>query len=73
MSVHQCAPVFNNPCLGQKITVISIAKYLASTSKYVDLPDGNRRLSTNALVYRTDIEKFIDCYVDTNFSGVWAQ
>ena len=41
MSVHQCARFFNNPRLVHEISVRCIAKYLASTSTYVDLPSLN--------------------------------
>ena len=73
MVVHQCAPFCNNTCLVHERAIRCMAKYLASTSTYVDLPDGNRRLSTRGVVYHPDKEKFIQCYVDTNFSGGWAQ
>ena len=41
MTLHQCACFFNNPHLVNEHAVRRIAKYLASTSKYVDLPYGN--------------------------------
>ena len=39
----------------------------------MDLPDGNWRLSTRGVVYKTDKEKCIECYIDSDFVGVWAQ
>ena len=53
--------------------IIIIAKYLARTSTYVYLPDGNWQLSTSGVVYRTNIEKGIDCYVYAGFAVGWAQ
>ena len=64
---------FNNPRFVHKPSVRRIAKYLASTSTYVDSPDVNRRLTTRGVFYKTDIEKVIKCYVDAEFSGGWAQ
>ena len=49
-----------------------ITKYLVSASMYVDLPDVNQWLTTCGLVYKTDIEKFIKCYMDADFSSGWA-
>ena len=63
----------NNLCFVHKRAVRHIAKYLVSTSTHVDLPGSNRWLTTRGAVYRQDIEKFIECYVDANFSGGWAQ
>ena len=67
--VHQCAHFFNYPHLMYKRSVRKIAKYLASTSTYVDLLDGNRRLTTCGVVYKPDIEKVVKCYIDDEFSG----
>ena len=39
----------------------------------MDLPDGNLRLMTHGVVYKSDIEKGIKCYVDANSAGGWAQ
>ena len=50
-----------------------ISKYLASTSKYVDLQDRNRQLTKRGVFYRPDIEKNIECYVDSEFYGGWSQ
>ena len=73
MAINQCAHFFNNPLLVHKRTVRKIAKYLASTSTYMDLPDGNQRLNICGVVYNNDIEKCTECYVDADFSGGWAQ
>ena len=40
---------------------------------YVDLTDINQQSTTRGVVYRPDIEKLIECYVDANFSSGWAQ
>ena len=37
------------------------------------LPDVNRRLTTQGVVYKLDIEECIDCYVDADFYGGWDQ
>ena len=50
-----------------------MAKNLASTSTYVDLPDVNWQLTTRGIIYKPDIVKGIKCYVDADFSGGWAQ
>ena len=57
----------------QERAVRRIAKYLASTSTYVNLPKRIRRVTTHGVVYRPDTEEGIDSYVDVNFSGGWAQ
>ena len=73
MAVHQCGHFCNNPGLVHEHTIRPIAKYLTSTSTYVDLPDENWRLTTRGIVYRPDIEKGIECYVDAEFYCGWAQ
>ena len=50
-----------------------MAKYLASTSTYVDLPIANSRLSTRGVVYKPYKYKVVDCYVDSNFTSGWYQ
>ena len=59
--------------LVQKCTVRRIKNYLASTSTYVDLIDRNSWLTTCGIVFRTDIEKGIECYIDVEFSSGWYQ
>ena len=39
----------------------------------MDLPDKNRRLSTHGVAYRPNKEKWIKCYVDSEFASGWAQ
>ena len=56
-----------------ELTIRSIEKYFVSTSTYTILIDGNIRLSTHGIVYRTYKEKCIDFYVDAEFSGSWYQ
>ena len=48
-------------------------KYFASMSKYVILPDWYWRLTTCGVVYKTNIDKGLKCYVDADFSSGWAQ
>ena len=73
MAVHQCEIFCNNLYLVHKCAIRQIAKYLASTSTYVDLPDGNWWLNTHGIVYKPIREEFIKCDVDANFDGGWAQ
>ena len=73
MSVHQCAHSWNNLRLLNECAVKIIAKYLASVSTYVHLPDGNIQSTLRGVVYKPDIEKDIGCYVDVIFSGGWAE
>ena len=39
----------------------------------MDLPDGNGQLTRQIVVYRPNIEKYIDCYKDDYFAGGWGQ
>ena len=71
MPVHQCARFFNNPRLVQKRAIRRIEKYLVNTSVYVNLPDIKRWLNTHVIVYRTDIEKCIECYLDAELPRGW--
>ena len=52
MAVHQCAIFCNNPRFVHEHSIRRIAKLLAITSTYVDLPDGNLWLSTRGVVYK---------------------
>ena len=73
MVVHQCANFFNNPRLVHKRATRHISNYLVITSTHVELPDGNRQVFTHGVVYNPYKEKFIECYVDSGFSGKWSQ
>ena len=73
ISIHQCAPFLNNPHLVHERAIRRIANYLVSMSTYVYLLDGNWRLSTRGIFYRTNIEKGINFYVDSEFASGWAQ
>ena len=73
MAVHQCARFCNNLRLVHECVTRRIAKYPASTSTYVDLPDRNLRLTTCGVVYNFNIGKGIKCYVYVEFSSVWSQ
>ena len=39
----------------------------------MDLSDVNLWLTRPGVVYRPDIEKFIECYVDADFDSGWTQ
>ena len=69
MSIHQWEFFFNNPCLVHKRAVRRIEDYLVITSTYADLPDVTLWLTTCGVVYRQNIEKGSECYVDANFYG----
>ena len=71
MAAHQSESYFNNPRLLHEPVVRLIARYRVSTYTYVDSPDINLWLTTCGVVYRPDIEKVIERYVDANFSGGW--
>ena len=73
MDVNQRAIFFNNPHLVHKRAVRRIAKYLASTSTYVDLPDDNRRLSARRIAYKNNKERCNRCYIYADFYGGWDQ
>ena len=61
MSVHHCVHFCNNPRPVHERAVRRIVKYLASTSIYVNLPDGTWRLNTCSEVDRPDKETGIQC------------
>ena len=69
----QVCTFFNNTCVVHTHAIRRIGKYLEVRSTYVYLPYRNQRLTTHNIVYRTGIEKVIECYVDANISGGWAQ
>ena len=73
MDIHHCACFWNNLRLVNKRAVRRITKYLVSMSMYVDLPDKNWQLTTNGVVYMTNIEKHFEFYVDSYFAVGWAQ
>ena len=73
MALHQCDFFKNNPRLVYEHSIRIIAKYLASTSTYVDLQDVNRWITTRRVVYKPDIEKCIECYTYAKFSSGWSQ
>ena len=69
MDVHQCTHFCNNLRLVHERAVRRITESLAITSTYVDLPYINRCLTMCGVIFRPDIEKFGNCYVDAGFSG----
>ena len=54
MDIHQCARFWNIPRILHEHAVRRIVKYLASTSTYADLPNGNWQLTTCRVVYNPD-------------------
>ena len=58
MATHQCARFNNDPKLSHERAIRRIAKYLLGTQ--------NR-----GIVFRPDVSKGIECYVDADFSGNW--
>ena len=73
MAIHQCAQFCNNLYVVHKWAVRGISNYLANTSTYVDLPDGNWRLTACGVVYKINIGKAIECYVYAEYAGGWSQ
>ena len=69
MSTHQ----FNNPRLVHGCAIRRITKYLASTYKYTESPNGNRQLSKCGVFYMTNTMSRYPCYVDAEFVGGWDQ
>ena len=47
--------------------------WFTSTSRYMDWPNWNWRLSTRGIVYYPDKEKGIEYYADADFAGGWDQ
>ena len=50
-----------------------IVKYPTRTSIYVDIPYGNLELYTRGVFYMINEERGIECYVNDEFAGGWAQ
>ena len=73
MTVHQCAQLCNDLSLVHERAIRHIANYLASTSTYVYLPDGNQRLFTRGVFYKPNKEKSIECYLYAKFPSGCAQ
>ena len=60
MAVHQTACFSNNPMLSHKKSIMRIGKYLLDTPK-------------RGIIYKPDISKGLECYIDTNLAGGWSQ
>ncbi len=58
MATHQCARFNNDPKLSHERSIRRIAKYLLGTQ--------NR-----GIVFKPDLNKGVECYVDADFSGNW--
>ena len=58
MSTHQCARVNNDPHLSHELAVKRIGRYLLDTRE-------------KGMIYRPDITRGLECYVDADFSGGW--
>ena len=58
MATHQCARFNNDPKLSHERAVKRIGKYLLDTKD-------------KGLIFRPDISKGLECYVDADFAGGW--
>ena len=58
MATHQCARFNNDPKLSHERSIRRICKYLLGTQD-------------RGLVFKPDISKGIECFVDADFSGNW--
>ena len=58
MATHQCARFNNNPMLSHERSIRRIGKYLLGTQD-------------KGIIFKPDISKGIECYVDADFSGNW--
>ena len=58
METHQCAKFNNNPHLSHERAVNLIGRYLLDTRYKV-------------MIYRPDITRGLECYVDADFAGGW--
>jgi len=58
-ATHQCAHFSNRPMRVQEIAIKQIVQYLKSTH-------------TKGYIINPSVEKWLDCYVDANFAGMWS-
>jgi hypothetical protein len=59
MVVHQTARFSNNPMLSHEKSIMCIGGYLLDTCK-------------RGIIYKPDKSKGLECYVDTDFAGVFG-
>ena len=60
IAVHQCARFSANPMLSHEKAVIRIGRYLLHTK-------------TRGIIFKPDISKGLEVYVDADFAGGWAK
>ena len=58
METHQCARFNNDPHLSHERSVKRVGGYLLDTRD-------------KGMIYRPDITRGLECYVDADFAGVW--
>ena len=58
IATHQCARFNNDPHLSHERAVKRIGRYLLDTRD-------------NGMIYRPDITRDLECYVDADFAGGW--
>ena len=58
MATHQCARFNNDPHLSHEQAVKRIGRYLLDTRD-------------KGIIYRPDIKRGLECYVDADFAGGW--
>ncbi|KAL7447624.1 hypothetical protein ACHAXS_000022, partial [Conticribra weissflogii] len=59
MAVHQCARFNNDPKLSHERAIKRICKYLLDTAD-------------KGLIYKPNLSRGVECYVDADFAGGWA-
>lgn len=73
MALHQCEIFINKPSLIHEHAMRHIKIYLGRMYTYMDLLDGNYLLFTHGVTYKLFKEKGIECYINADFFGEWAQ
>ena len=60
MATHQTARFSNSPMLSHEKSIMRIGRYLLDTRK-------------RGIIYKPDVSKGLECYVDADFAGGWSQ
>ena len=60
MATHQTARFSNSPMLSHEKSIMRIGRYLLDTCK-------------RGIIYKPDVSKGLECYVDADFAGGWSQ
>ena len=60
MATHQTARFSNSPMLSHEKSIMRIGCYLLDTRK-------------RGIIYKPDVSKGLECYVDADFAGGWSQ